>query len=93
LSRFSPCHPQSCAVSSLFLASHLPDLSRAEDLRKYPELRFLDRFDIAVPTALAIVVFFFGVFLKHVAPGLGTSGWQMLIWAFFLSMIAQYHGT
>jgi stearoyl-CoA desaturase (Delta-9 desaturase) len=69
------------------------DLSRVKDLLKYPELRFLDRFDIAVPTALGAGVFLLGVILKHVAPDLGTSGGQMLVWGFFISTIAVYHGT
>jgi stearoyl-CoA desaturase (Delta-9 desaturase) len=69
------------------------DLSRVKDLLKYPELRFLDRFDIAVPTALGVGVFLLGVLLKHVAPGLGTNGWQMLVWGFFVSTVAVYHGT
>jgi stearoyl-CoA desaturase (delta-9 desaturase) len=69
------------------------DLSRVRDLLKYPELRFLDRFDIAVPTALGVGVFFLGVLLEDVAPGLGTSGWQMLVWGFFISTVAVYHGT
>jgi stearoyl-CoA desaturase (delta-9 desaturase) len=69
------------------------DLSRVKDLLKYPELRFLDRFDVIVPTVLGVAVFFLGVLLKHVAPGLGTSGWQMLIWGFFISTVALYHGT
>src|ERR1700692_338190 len=50
------------------------DLSRVKDLLKYPELRFLDRFDIAVPTILGVGVFLLGVLLKHVAPGLFTTG-------------------
>jgi len=69
------------------------DLSGVKDLIKYPELRFLDRFDIAVPAALGVGVFFLGVLLQHVAPGLGTSGWQMLVWGFFISTVAVYHGT
>jgi stearoyl-CoA desaturase (delta-9 desaturase) len=69
------------------------DLSRVKDLLKYPELRFLDRFDIVVPTLLGVGVFLLGVLLKHVAPGLGTSGWQMLVWGFFISTVAVYHGT
>jgi stearoyl-CoA desaturase (Delta-9 desaturase) len=69
------------------------DLSRVKDLLKYPELRFLDRFDVIVPTVLGVAVFLLGVLLKHVAPGLGTSGWQMLIWGFFISTVALYHGT
>ena len=69
------------------------DLSRVKDLLKYPELRFLDRFDIVVPTALGLGVFLLGVLLKHVAPGLHTTGWQMLIWGFFISTVLVYHGT
>jgi len=69
------------------------DLSRVKDLLKYPELRFLDRFDIVVPTALAAAVFLLGSVLKHFAPNLGTSGGQMLVWGFFISTVAVYHGT
>jgi stearoyl-CoA desaturase (delta-9 desaturase) len=69
------------------------DLSRVKDLLKYPELRFLDRFDIAIPTLLGVGVFLFGVLLKHVAPALGTNGWQMLVWGFFISTVLVYHGT
>jgi stearoyl-CoA desaturase (delta-9 desaturase) len=69
------------------------DLSRVKDLLKYPELRFLDRFDIAVPTILGVGVFLLGVLLKQAAPGLGTNGWQMLVWGFFISTVAVYHGT
>jgi stearoyl-CoA desaturase (delta-9 desaturase) len=77
-------------LSKKFFAA---DLSRVKDLLKYPELRFLDRFDVAVPTALGVSVFLLGVLLQHVAPGLGTNGWQMLIWGFFVSTVALYHGT
>jgi stearoyl-CoA desaturase (Delta-9 desaturase) len=69
------------------------DLSRVKDLLRYPELRFLDRYDIAVPTLLGVGLFLLGLLLKHVAPGLHTSGWQMLVWAFFISTVAVYHGT
>jgi len=69
------------------------DLSRVKDLLKYPELRLLDRFDILVPTMLGIGVFSLGVLLKHVAPGLHTTGWQMLVWGFFISTVLVYHGT
>jgi stearoyl-CoA desaturase (delta-9 desaturase) len=71
----------------------LADLSRVKDLLKYPELRFLDRYDIAVPTLLGVGVFLLGLLLKHVAPGWHTSGWQMLVWGFFISTVAVYHGT
>src|SRR3977135_3111186 len=69
------------------------DLSRLTALRQHPELRFLDRFDVVVPTALGVGVFLLGVLLKHGAPGLGTNGWQMLGWGFFISTVAVYHGA
>jgi stearoyl-CoA desaturase (Delta-9 desaturase) len=86
-----------------FLQSHMgwfmskrgeaPDLKFVRDLMKFPELRWLDRFDIAVPFLLGVAMFGLGVLLEHVAPGLGTTGWQMLIWAFFISTVVCYHAT
>jgi stearoyl-CoA desaturase (Delta-9 desaturase) len=70
-----------------------PDFSRVKDLLKYPELRFLDRFDVLVPVVFAIGIFLFGIVLEHLAPHLGTNGWQMLVWGFFISTVATYHGT
>lgn len=69
-----------------------PD-ERVRDWRRYPELRFLDRFDIVIPTLLAIALLLTGVLLKAYAPQLGTSGGQMLVWGFFISTVALYHGT
>lgn len=63
------------------------------DLARYPELRFLDRFDILVPVALACVLFFGGNWLQAAAPGLGTSGPQLLIWGFFVSTVVLFHAT
>jgi len=69
------------------------DLSRVPDLAKYPELRWLDRFDIAVPAALAVAMYALGALLQNVAPQLGTSGGQMLVWGFFVSTIVLFHAT
>ncbi len=71
----------------------VPDLKRVRDLLQFPELRWLDRFDILVPLLLAVGMFGLGVLLQDVAPHLGTNGWQMLIWGFFISTVACYHGT
>lgn len=68
-------------------------IERVKDFARFPELRFLDRFDILVPTLLGVATFLFGVALEHWAPGLGTNGWQMLVWGFVVSTIALYHGT
>ena len=70
-----------------------PDLRRVKDLRQYPELRWLDRFDIAVPALLAAGMFVLGKALGARMPELGTNGWQMFIWGFCISTIVLYHAT
>jgi stearoyl-CoA desaturase (delta-9 desaturase) len=90
-------------VQGGFLWSHIgwitsrsfyaPKLKLIQDFYQYPELRFLDRFDTLVPTLLGTAMFFLGVLLQHVAPSLGTSGPQMLIWGFFISTTLLLHGT
>lgn len=69
------------------------DLARVPDLRRYRELRWLDRFDAAVPIALALLCYGLGAVLERLAPGLGTSGPQMLVWGFFISTVALFHAT
>lgn len=69
------------------------DMNEVKDLAKFPELRLLNRYDTAVPLLLAVFLFGLGALLKHVAPGLGTSGPQLLIWGFFISTVAVFHGT
>lgn len=63
------------------------------NLSKYPELRFLDRFYSLPPIMLAVSAFLLGAALERWASGLGTSSWQMLVWAFFISTVVLYHGT
>ncbi len=69
------------------------DYSQVKDLAKFPELVFLNRFDIIVPVLFATAIFGVGVALEAFAPGLGTSGAQMLVWGFFFSTTALFHGT
>ncbi len=56
------------------------DYAAVPDLAKYPELRFLDRFDILVPVLLAVTLFLLG-------------GGQLLIWGFFVSTVVLFHAT
>ncbi|WP_425478146.1 acyl-CoA desaturase [Dyella thiooxydans] len=86
-----------------FLRSHMgwfmtrsgfrTDWSKIPDLVKYPELRLLDRFDLLVPVALAVGLFFWGRWLGVAHPELGTSGPQLLVWGFFVSTIVLFHVT
>ncbi len=68
-------------------------LNLVRDFRRYPELQFLDRFDILVPFVLALGLYGLGATLAVAAPALGTSGPQMLIWGFFISTVVLFHGT
>lgn len=69
------------------------DYGSVRDLAKYPELVFLNRFDLVVPAAMAIALFGFGEALHLVAPGLGTSGAQLVVWGFFVSTVVLLHAT
>lgn len=69
------------------------DYSKIKDLAKFPELVWLNRFDLVVPILFAVSLFVFGSVLESAAPSLGTSGWQMLVWGFFISTTFLFHGT
>jgi stearoyl-CoA desaturase (delta-9 desaturase) len=74
-------------------ANFATNFKAVPDLAKYPELRFLDRFDVLVPALLGTAMFVFGVILNRVAPSLETSGMQMLVWGFFISTVVLFHAT
>jgi stearoyl-CoA desaturase (Delta-9 desaturase) len=55
-------------------------VERVKDLAAYPELRFLDRYHVLAPLALA-------------AGLLVGGGWPALLWGFFVSTVALWHAT
>jgi stearoyl-CoA desaturase (delta-9 desaturase) len=63
------------------------------DLAKYPELVFLNRFDMIVPAVFAGLLFGAGELVRHFWPATGTSGAQFLVWGFFISTVVLLHGT
>lgn len=69
------------------------DLERVPDLAKYPELRWLDRFDVAVPVLLSVALFALGALLAHIVPAWHTSGAQLLVWGFCISTVALFHAS
>jgi len=73
--------------------SRITHVKLIPNLLKFRDLRLLDRFYSVPPIILAVAVFLLGSILQRYAPGLGTSGWQMLIWGFFISTVLLYHGT
>lgn len=56
------------------------DLDAIRDFAKYPELRWLNRFHVVPPTALAVAC-------------LLAFGWQGLMWGFVISTVVLYHAT
>ncbi|MCS3372367.1 acyl-CoA desaturase [Xanthomonas translucens] len=69
------------------------DWEAIPDLRRFPELRFLDRFDLLLPVLLALALFLLGGWLQRQYPQLGTDGPQLLVWGFFVSTVALFHAT
>jgi stearoyl-CoA desaturase (delta-9 desaturase) len=62
-------------------------------LARYPELRFLDRWDVLVPLLLCALLYAAGACAEAWAPGLQTSAAQLLVWGFCISTVALYHAT
>jgi stearoyl-CoA desaturase (delta-9 desaturase) len=56
------------------------DMDRVKDLAKYPELRWLNRWFLVPPIALAVLLFALG-------------GAWALVWGFFVSTTLLWHGT
>lgn len=69
------------------------DYCQVPDLARFPELRWLDRYDLLIPVIYALMLFGLGAVLERLAPGLGTNGWQLLVWGYFLSTVVLIHVT
>ncbi len=63
------------------------------DFSQYPELQFLNRFHGIAPVLVAVLLFYFGVLMRILFPSLQTSGFQLLVWGFFVSTVFLYHCT
>ena len=63
------------------------------DLKKFPELVFLNRFDQIVPFVYGLLMISIGAALEIFAPSLNVTMWQFFIWTFFISTTALLHGT
>ena len=63
------------------------------DLARYPELRWLDRYDVAVPGAMFAGLWALGAWLESTHPALGTGPWQLVVWGFCISTVVLFHAT
>lgn len=64
-----------------------------KDLQQFPELKFIDRYDILFPILFAVGLFYLGGYLEKAYPALGTSSWQIVIWGYFVSTVLLSHVT
>lgn len=69
------------------------DYAVIQDFAKRPALRWLNRFDLIAPVALAALLYAAGAALNGLFPGLGTSGAQLFVWGFVLSTVLLFHVT
>src|SRR6266508_3984683 len=57
------------------------DWARIKDFQKFPELRWLNKYHVVPPIALAVGLYFF------------AGGWWGLLWGFMVSTTLLWHGT
>ncbi|MDK2777129.1 MAG: acyl-CoA desaturase [Pseudomonadota bacterium] len=74
-------------------ASFRTQFQRIKDFARYPELRWLDRYDTAAPVLLLIVLYLSGALLERYQPQLHTNGLQLVVWGFFISTVLLFHST
>ena len=67
--------------------------AQVQDIDRFPELRWLEAVYLPIMIAQGAGLFFLGVWLDYLFPGLGTSGLQLLVWGFFISTVAVLHTT
>lgn len=66
---------------------------RIKDFAKFPELRWLDRFDVVVPILLGVGIYCLGDYLAWAKPEYHTNGLQLFVWGFCISSVFVFHAT
>ena len=74
-------------------ASFRTHMEKVKDFAKYPELRWLDRYDSFAPLLLIVLLYITGELLATFSPGLQTNGLQLVVWGFFVSTVILFHST
>jgi stearoyl-CoA desaturase (delta-9 desaturase) len=74
-------------------ANFAPRSALVGSLARFPELRFLDRWDVLVPLSLCGLLYAAGAWAEVHAPSLHTSGAQLVVWGFCVSTTLLYHAT
>lgn len=71
---------------------HYPE-NCIKDFSRYPEIKWLDRFDSLIAMLFAGTIFLIGYVCQSIWPALNTSGLQCFIWVFCISTVCSYHVT
>ncbi len=71
--------------------NHPTDYTKVRDLAKFPELVFLNRFDLVGSGLLIVLLLAFGYVMRVL--GFDTSPLQLLVWGYFVSTTFLFHGT
>ncbi|MCG8313667.1 MAG: acyl-CoA desaturase [Pseudomonadales bacterium] len=74
-------------------ASFKTNYARIRDFEQFPELRFINRYDMLVPLLTMMGIYSLGELLRIFAPTLNTNGIQLLVWGFFISTTLLFHST
>jgi len=74
-------------------ASFNTQYQRIKDFARFPELRWLNRYDSVAPLLLIVLLFLAGEWLAVAAPELNTNGLQLVVWGFFISTVLLFHST
>jgi stearoyl-CoA desaturase (delta-9 desaturase) len=67
--------------------------NRVKDFARFPEIQWLERNWLLPPAVFGAAMLGMGSWLGAVHPELGTNGFQLLAWGFFVSTIVVYHAT
>ncbi|MEC8442838.1 MAG: acyl-CoA desaturase [Pseudomonadota bacterium] len=74
-------------------ASFRTQMHRIKDFARFPELRFLDRYDSLAPLLLIALLYGAGELMAAYAPQWQTNGLQMVVWGFVVSTVVLFHST
>ena len=72
---------------------HYYNPERVKDLSCYPELVFLERYDVLMPTVLFVILAIVGWLLEIYSPQLHVGVYEMLVWGFSISLVALFNTT
>jgi len=64
-----------------------------KDFAKFPELVFINRFDILAPLAYGTFIYLLGLLLSQPQFGLDITAGQTFVWGFIVSTVVLFHAT